>query len=476
MKISHRILLPLLISVPILVAGLLSFEPRPLALTVTWHAARLAAAQEKYADAVALYRKIIEFQPERIDLWETIGNLAYQAGDFEGSIEAYHQAEAAGLISIDGRFNLGGAYRNLGEIELARQQWRRLAELPGLIADQYAELVSFQRQYGDFEGALLTAEKWHNKFPGDNQASYAYGLHLSYIDPERAREVLMPVSAADAPEAEKSLALLQGIETAILAGHAEYGLVVIGQRLLEIREVDLAEQAFLQAVRSNPGYAEAWALLSEAQQRSGKDGWPALDQARRLNPESDLVRVELVLYHRREGQIKQALNILQSLADDHPREARWKIEIGGALAETGDLIAAMRSYQEATELEPENADAWRALAAFTAENGFDSQSYSIPAAVKAMELDPDNPQSLDLMGWILLIEGELNQAEQFLQQALEKDGDHPRALLHLAQVYLEMNRLSLAYKPLSQAAAQNDDPSAALQASRLLERYFPSQR
>lgn len=475
MKIHHRFLIPLLISVPVLAASLLAIEPRPLALNLAWFSARLAAAQEKYAEAASFYQTVLEYQPERVELWETIGTLAFQAGDIEKAAEALRHADDVGVITVDGLFHLAEAYQNLGEIDLARLYWRKLAEQPALSADQYRELVSLLRQSGDFKGALLTAEAWQSQFPDDIQASFVYGSHLSYIVPERAREVLLPISAADSPDAEKALALLQGIETALQTEYTEYGRVVIGQRLLEIHEADLAEQAFLEAVGLNADYAEAWALLSEAQQRLGKDGWPALEQAQRLNPESDLVRAELVLYYRRLKKYEQALSILHSLAKDHPREARWRIEIGSTTAEMGDLIAALGFFQEATVLEPDNAGAWRALAAFTAQNGFDAQSYSMPAAMKALELDADNPESLDLMGWILLIEGDLNQAEQFLQQALEKDSDHPRALLHLAQVYLEMNRLSLAYKPLSQAVAQSDDPSVALQASRLLERYFPNQ-
>lgn len=475
MKINRQVLLPLLICLPILVLGLITVDPRPLELTAAWQLARLAAAQERYGDAAAYYRKIITFQPERVDLWETIGELAYLDGDNGAAVEAYRQAEAAGIISIDGRFNLASAYLNLDQVELACQTWRQLAEIPGLSADQYDALVHSLRQYHDYEGALAAARAWAQQFSDDAGAAYAYGLLLSYLEPGRAREVLLPVSAGDGSEAEKSSSLLQGLEAAAVSESIEYGLVLIGQRMLDIRETDLAEQAFSRAVSLNPDYAEAWALLSEAQQQQGLEGWAALDRARRLNPKSDLVRVELVLYYRRQGQPEQALTGLQALASDHPGEARWLIEIGAAYTEQGDLIAALGAYQKATELEPENADAWRALAVFTAENGYDAQSYSIPAAAKALELEPDNPESLDVMGWILLIEGELNQAEQFLQQALQKDAGHPRALLHLAQVYIDMNRLSLAYKPLSQAAAQDKDPSVALQAGRLLEKYFANQ-
>ncbi len=464
-----------MIILPVLVLGLITIAPRPLTLMVTWQAARLSAAQEKYADAAAAYRKIIAYQPERTDLWDLVGDLAFRAGDFAGAIEAYQRAEASGVLSLDGRVNLAAAYQNMGEIEPAQQTWIVLADQPGLSSERYAELVRLLRQSGGFDGALQAAQAWSRAHPDDPAAAYAYGLHLSFVDPDQAREALLPVSAADAPEAVKSRILLQGLDAALGSSSEEYRLVLIGQRLLEVREIDLAGQAFARAIDMNPLYAEAWAMLSEAQQLLGEDGWPALEQAGKLNPDSDIVRAEQALYYRRQGKPGQALTALRALAADHPQDARWQIEIGAALAEQGDLIEAMGAYKQAAELEPENPLPWRALAGFAAENGFDAQSISIPAAQKALELDDESAQSLDLMGWILLIEGDLVEAEQFLQQALQKDATYPRALLHLAQVYLDMNRLSLAYKPLSQAAEQSDDPSVSLQARRLLERYFPNQ-
>jgi len=475
MKSSTRVITSFLIIIPVVVLGLISIGPHSLAVVAALQSARLAVAQERYKDAVVAYQNIIEIQPERKDLWDTIGGLAYQAGDYAAAIDAYQRAEKAGTITSEGWFTLSAAYLNLGETREANETLHNLIGQPGLNSAEYAELVSMLRKSRDFEGALQAAQAWFLANPREHQAAYAYGLFLSYMEPAEALDVLLPVSISDFPQAGNARILLQGIETAANHEQKEYGLVVIGQRLLEVQEFDLAKQAFLRAVDLNPAYAEAWAMLSEAQQTLGEDGWPALEEAQRLNPTSEIVRAELALFYRRQGKPERALPYLHALARAHPREASWLIEIGDTLTEQGNLIDAMSYYQQATSLEPENAATWRALAAFSAENGYDADTISIPAAQKALDQDADDPQSLDLMGWILLVEGDLEKAEHFLQLAVEKDASNPRALLHLAQVYLEMNRLSLAYEPLRQAAVQTADPTTALQAQRLLEKYFPSQ-
>ena len=161
-------------------------------------------------------------------------------------------------------------------------------------------------------------------------------------------------------------------------------MVVIGQRLLEIQEFDLAEHTFLQAVNLNPDYAEAWVMLSEAEQSLGKDGWPALEKAQTLAPTSNMVWVEMALYYRRQGKPDKALPFLIALAEANPQDASWLTEIGATVAEQGDLIEALAYYQKAAELEPKNAAIWRALAEFSAENGVDAQTISNPAAEKTL--------------------------------------------------------------------------------------------
>lgn len=474
MKRDNRLLIALLVLIPILALGIISTGPSPFAMVSIWQKARLAAAQQKYAEAADLYRKLIEFQPERADLWNIIADLEFQGENYSSAADAYQKAETADVITNEGMFNLGVSLQNLGQTQPAFAAWRRLVNRTGVDSEEYSKLVKALRQGGDLEGALQAAQAWYKVFPRDEQAGYALGLLLSYRNPAQSKQILQSISTEDLPFAKKVATLLPSLEVAASADRQEYGLVLIGQGLLQIREYDLANQTFLQAIGVNSTYAEAWALLSEAEQSLGKDGWQALQKALQLSPQSDIVRAELALYYRRQGKLNEALTVLRALAADHPQQANWLIEIGSTVSEQGDLIAAMNAFEQATEIEPQNPATWRALAAFAAENGFDAQSYSIPAAQKAVALDDKDAQSLDLMGWIWLIEGDLEKAEQFLQQALKQDANNPRTALHLAQLYLEMNRLETAHKFLEQAANQQDDPAAALQAERLLGKYFPA--
>jgi tetratricopeptide (TPR) repeat protein len=73
-------------------------------------------------------------------------------------------------------------------------------------------------------------------------------------------------------DAEKALRLLEVLGQAALQTDPAYQQILIGQRLAELGEWDVAEAAFTAAVSLAPNYAEAWAFLGETRQHLGKDG------------------------------------------------------------------------------------------------------------------------------------------------------------------------------------------------------------
>jgi len=474
MKLAARVALPMLIIAPTVVLGLLTIAPRPTALTDAWQKVRLYESNDQGVRAIPYYEAILTFQPQRFDIWERIGSLNYDDGHFEQAVEAFQTAAANQSLTPRGYFDLGNAYYELGNQEAASQAWMQILLLnPDL--ELISELVATFRKAGMFDGALQAAQLWREVDPQSTQAAWSTGLFLSSRDPELAIQHLTAARDGEGPEAALARQLLEIVSLAVLRTEPAYQLAVIGQRLGELGQWDVAEDSFLRAVEITPNYAEAWALLGEARQNLGKDGWNDLLQARTLDPDSEIVLSALVVYWKRQKEYPNALSYLRKLADKNPTEGRWQAEIGATYALAGDLIMAMGAYQQAVTVEPDNPDNWRTLAIFSATYGFDAEAYSIPAIERALELAPSSASVLDAAGWVFLLNGDMEKAEQFLQQALIEDDDYGSAQLHLAQVFIETNRLSQALPLLKAVIKQTSDPSVALQAQRLLEKYFPGQ-
>ncbi|HAL15534.1 MAG TPA: hypothetical protein DCP32_01905 [Anaerolineaceae bacterium] len=475
MKLVERFLLPVLVIAPLLLLGLFPIAPRSVRLADAWQRAYLSSAIGMPAEAAKYLRQVLEYQPQRSDLFERIAALEFSAGDYTRAIASYEEADVNGKISASGLLNLGDSYQQTGDPAAATGTWAQLASLPTVDAAQLAAAAGRLRTAGDWDSTLQTAQRWLELEPESVQAAWLTGMLLSTRSIAEAARPLAIAGNGEGVEAENSRHLLEVLGQAALQNDRAYQLVLIGQRLGELGQWDVAETAFQAALIRVPEYAEAWAFLGESRQQQGKDGWTDLLRAKSIAPNSDIVLSALTLYWSRQNKPMIALAYLQKLAANHPDQGRWQVEIGRTFAQAGDLVSAMAAYQHAVEIEPINAQFWRALAVFSVTYGFDFAAFSLPAIERALILASKDLQVLDAAGWVYFMHGDLEKAEQFLQLALAEDGEFEAAQFHLAQVYIAGNRFSLAFPLLKTAAAQNADPAVATQAQRLLDKHFPGQ-
>ncbi len=475
MEKHQRFDLFLLILLPlglILVAGIF---PRPVLLDQAWKDSRISIAQGRYQAAIQALRIILDFQPDRVDLWESVARYEAKVENYSGAIQAYEQIRQRGMISNQGLYELANLYEQVGQEAEARSAWVEVSERPDLPADLFWAVVEHYRSKQDFDSARAVLINWAKSYPQDGQAYYLAGLFHASDQVDAANIYLMRAYELDSMYAGKIQRILQAFQQAASDPSPAYQKVVIGQALGEVGAWDLAEDAFLSAVKIEPGYAEAWAYLGLARMTQEKDGKPQLDTAKALNSNSDIVRSALVYYWRKQNEPDVALAYLNLIAQDHPNEGAWIQEIGATLAEKGELVQALNQYIRAVEIEPDNPQLWRALAVFATQHGFSAVDYGLPAAIRAYELDQDSAASLDVLGWVYLTQGQWEDAEQFLQQALKQDSWYASAYLHLGQVYIQKKMPDQAKTAWERAAKITDDNLIRLQAERLLEQYFPSQ-
>jgi Flp pilus assembly protein TadD len=108
------------------------------------------------------------------------------------------------------------------------------------------------------------------------------------------------------------------------------------------------------------------------------------------------------------------------------------------------------------------------LAAFCAQNNVNIPDVGIPAAHKAMALSKDDPAAMDMLGWLLMLNGQDNDAEMILLRALDLAPDDDSVHFHLGVLYLQRNDRVSAYDHLVRARDLGSD-----QADAALKQYFP---
>ena len=147
-----------------------SSAPAPRAQCAVPPKAPLKQARN-FRAAEALYRRVLEAEPDNWEAHNNLGNLLADRADFAGSVAAFKQALAINPNFADGHNNLGTVLREMGNLDAAVACYRRALEIREQSLGENHQLVA------DSLDAL--AEVLWN----DNQKSEAFAMR------KRAKEI-----------------------------------------------------------------------------------------------------------------------------------------------------------------------------------------------------------------------------------------------------------------------------------------------
>jgi tetratricopeptide (TPR) repeat protein len=429
---------------------------------------RQAASAATYPEVGDHYRRAAQRLPWRADLYELAGHAYYHAEDYARAQAAYRKAFERQALSADGWVAWGDVYYLTNDVKQATQIWEQGLAQKQFSEKLYSRLSQVYKDNGDYSKAAQVLQKYVALHPEDASAHYRLGLLLTLTDQDTALSELISASQLD-PQLDPAMEILRSaLNQASLSDSDSERNVLAGRGLGLIQEWGLARAAFDAAVEADGKNAEAWAWLGEANYQTGGEGGAELDRALALDPDSTVVRGLRGLYFQRSGNFRSALAEFQAAAQLDPKNPAWQVSIGETYSKLGDLIRALESYQAATELAPRDTAYLRLLALFCAQNNVNIASVGVPAAQKAVALEKDNVDNLDLLGWLLLLDKRFDYSKGILDQALALDPNNASVHLHLGMLYLQRN---------DRAAAQEHFVTArdlgSAEAGSILEQYFP---
>jgi tetratricopeptide (TPR) repeat protein len=429
-----------------------------------------ASRAGSYAEAAEHYQIAARRIPWRPDLYELSGHAYYHAQDYLQADAAYRQAVQQRALSPVGWVAWGDVNYLRGDPQRAAEIWEQALKEKDASIDLYSRLAEIYRSTGDVPRAAEFLEKYVASHSEDASAHYRLGLLLTLSDPNRALSELLSASQLD-PKFDPAVQTLRTtLNLASIDDSESARSVIIGRGLGLVNEWQLARTAFEQAVRMDEQNAEAWAWLGEAKQQTSSpdEGGAELERALTLKPDSATVRGLRGLHLQRTGNFRAALTEFQAAAALEPQNAMWQVSLGETQAKLGDLIGALEVYQKATTLSPDDPAYWRLLAIFCAQNNVNIRDVGVPAAQKAVVLAPEEPASLDVLGWLLILDGRYEEAGRMLKRALEIDPQNGSAHLHAGMLNMQMNDRASAYDHLIRARDLGNRD-----AEMILSQYFP---
>lgn len=192
-----------------------------------------------------------------------------------------------------------------------------------------------------------------------------------------------------------------------------------GDRYLAEKNVDAAIIEYRNAVQRDPQFAEAYQKLTTAYitRGDGPDALRTAIAAADLLPQSveaQAVAGELLLVA---GRFSDAKERAQRALTHDARSTRARVLLGNSIAGLKDIGSAIKEYEEAIRLDPNQAAVYTGLAA------------------------------------LRMSQGDLDTAQQTFQEAIQKDPQSVPARLALAQFYWSTNRLAAAEQELKATLA-----------------------
>jgi tetratricopeptide (TPR) repeat protein len=436
------------------------------------NAAQSARSETNYLVAEKLFESAANKLFWQADLWEQAGQMAYKNGDQNNSIRLLEIARQKGSLSPDGWNTLGIDFWVKGDQPGAILIWKSALQSYPSYAPIYDQLITAAILQENFvsEQDLLTKRL---ALGDDAIAHYRLGLLLTLSDQRRAEQEFITAASMDPELKPVTMTLLSALDSALGETNGSRQFVIIGRGLGLVDEWGLASRSFEKAINVNNGNAEAWAWYGESRQHQGLDGGVELDKAFTLDPRDTVVLGLRGLYWKRQGLYAKALAEYQQAAEIEPENPAWQTSIGESSALNGNLVLALSAYQKATSLAPDDVTYWRLLAMFCSDYGVQVLDIGLPAAQKAVQIAPNDPQALDALGWSYLNAGYLFNAEQDLTRAIKIEPDFALAHVHLAETYLQKGDRDSALIELYNARDLDPNGSSGQLVTQLLSRYFP---
>ncbi len=205
-----------------------------------------------------------------------------------------------------------------------------------------------------------------------------------------------------------------------------------------------ALHALQEAVKADPGFAQAWAALAVLDTRMIYIGWDssperraeclhALETAERLQPDAlDALYARAVYVATVQYDMGDARKRLEDLHARWPNDVHTLLALSRTIRRLGDWERADDVQQQALRLDPLNAGIYRDIAVTnTNERRFD---LALAAADRALALAPGDEETRQVQGDVYLAQGDLLRAAQAFDKLPTKLSDQCHQYVVLARM------------------------------------------
>src|SRR5215813_13961454 len=469
--------------------------------------------QGQFDRAFPILQRILDRSPNDLKARNLMGIALSAAGRREEANEHFKKVLALEPKFVPALKNMALNELALGKTQDATNHFEEALKSAPQDATCHWGLAEIAFAARDYKRAALNYEQSGDLAWKDSRTAIKFATScLEDGQPVKAATILEKIpttlSAADANiqfQAGVMLARLEKYEAAArrfeLARQGYPDLYQVGYNLtlvlIRSRNYAAAIRAGEETLAEGSRKAELYNLLAQAYEQSGRtvQAYDALRAATELDPQDETNYLDLIALCLKHENYDLSLEIADVGVRRVPSGRRLRLSHGVALVMKGRLEEAVKEFQTAGELSPEEAlpqvalglaliqldkhsEAiallrrrtelnskdprifWllgEALNRSGVQQGSEEAKEAISALEKSIQLDPRLPQSRVLLGKILLRRGEVARAAEHLEKAFELDPEDMTAAYQLAQALQRMGQAERAkqlFTKVSQAKSE----------------------
>jgi len=393
-------------------------------------------------EAEAIYRLILDSQPESLPTWINLGLCLDGQSRFTEAIACYRHVINKQPGDVIAHFNLGVSLSLTGQNLEAEQAYLRALELNPQFGHAHFNLAILLQQRDQLSEAIHHYQELLKLEP---QHYYACcNLGMIHASQGRYQDAEPCFQHAIACQTEMTTADFFLVNLYQQQGKQQDAENVLKNLLTRQPANTAARDALLNAYLQTSRFSEAENIYR---------------QMLVSHPKEASLHYNLGVVLKAQGQTEAAKNCYQLALQLQPGFTNALGNLGVIFLEQGELAQAENCYLRALEQDPQFALAHVNLAQIYKANAQFAKAET--SYRKALELDKNNASYHSYLGRLFFEQQRYDDAQNFYQKALQLDPNSIVALLDLGQLHMSFNRATEARACFDKAIKLKPDLATA---------------
>jgi len=408
-------------------------DPRPEVLR------KLAESYEQahdYHNAAQTLQQAMDQAPQDPEIKKNLAEDLLLAGDTDGSLALYRELAQTDPKDPETALRISEIYREKRDFAKAREaQQQALALAPDNIEVQYNNVTLLDAE-GKYPDAIAEMKKIL-----DATAKKSYSV------PERANRTRLLATLGDLygknGQYAQAIETFQRIMQVDPSANSRVEAQIV-DTYRQAKEFTKAEQEADAACKKYPDDRVLRSVRASLLADMGKTEEAAADTKQLLDGHNDrevyLALAEIYDKGKQYPEMARALDSAEKLSSNDDDKEVVCFMRGAMFEKQQKLELAEAAFRKVLAMNPRNASTLNYLGYMLADRNV-RLSEARGLILQAVDIEPANGAFLDSLGWVDFRLGRLDEAENYLRQAISRTGNDPTVHDHLGDVLLQEGKL-----------------------------------